>query len=177
MRAQIAAGLMAGLCALSGLSQAHGPTRQKATETITINAPPAAVWEKVRDFGKLQDWHPAIESSTVTQGNEVGSLRTLTLKGGGQIVESLESWSDSDRRFSYRMKDPGPVPVTNYSSTLTVKPGATADSTLVEWRGAFYRGYPNNDPPPDKNDEAAIAAVTGIYQAGLGNLKALLEKR
>jgi Polyketide cyclase / dehydrase and lipid transport len=177
MRAQIAAGLMAGLCALSGLSQAHGPTRQKATETITINAPPAVVWEKVRDFGKLQDWHPAIESSTVTQGNEVGSLRTLTLKGGGQIVESLESWSDSDRRFSYRMKDPGPVPVTNYSSTLTVKPGATADSALVEWRGAFYRGYPNNDPPPDKNDDAAIAAVTGIYQAGLGNLKALLEKR
>jgi len=27
----------------------------------------------------------------------------------------------------------------------------------------------------EKNDEAAIAAVTGVYQAGLGNLKHLVE--
>ena len=42
--------------------------------------------------------------------------------------------------------------------------------SLIEWRGAFYRGYPNNDPPPELNDEAAIAAVTGVYQAGLDAL-------
>ena len=45
--------------------------------------------------------------------------------------------------------------------------------SVVEWRGAFYRGYPNNDPPPELSDEAAIAAVTGVYQAGLD---ALVEK-
>ena len=166
-----------GLLLASSFALAHGPTRQKVVETVTIQAPPDAVWARVKDFGKLQDWHPAIASSTTTNGNEIGSERTLTLKGGGTLVENLESWSDADRKFSYRMKSPGPVPVSNYSSTLSVKPGETAGSSVVEWRGAFYRGFPNNDPPPDQNDEAAVKAVTGIYQAGLGSLKALLEKK
>jgi len=26
----------------------------------------------------------------------------------------------------------------------------------VEWKGAFYRGYTLNDPPPELNDEAAV---------------------
>ena len=47
--------------------------------------------------------------------------------------------------------------------------------SLVEWGGAFYRGYPNNDPPPELNDEAAIAAVTGLYHDGLEGLKAKIE--
>ena len=61
------------------------------------------------------------------------------------------------------------LPVTNYSSHLTVIPKDDGTAT-VEWRGAFYRGYPNNDPPEDLNDEAAIKAVTGVYQAGLDAL-------
>ena len=48
---------------------------------------------------------------------------------------------------------------------------------MVEWRGAFYRAFPNNDPPPDKNDEAAVAAITGVYQSGLANLKKLAEAK
>jgi carbon monoxide dehydrogenase subunit G len=173
--AALAASLL-GL-ALATPAAAHGPTRQKVTESITIAASPDAVWARVKDFAALHEWHPAVAASTTTEGNKVGSVRTLELKGGGTIVESLEGYVEADKRYSYRMKDPGPVPVSNYSSTLQVKPGATAGTTLVEWRGAFYRGYPNNDPPPDKNDEAAVAAVTGIYKAGLGHLKTLAEAK
>jgi Polyketide cyclase / dehydrase and lipid transport len=165
------------LVAVPSSALAHGPTRQKVIETITINAAPDAVWAKVKDFGALNTWHPAVEACTATDGNSVGSRRTLTLKGGGKVVEELETYSDADKSFSYRMKEAGPIPVTNYSSTFTVKPGSAAGTTLVEWRGAFYRGFPNNDPPPDKNDEAAVAAVTGIYKSGLSNLKAVVEKR
>ena len=165
------------LATLPGAALAHGPTRQKVTETITINSAPEAVWAKVNDFGGLHTGHPAIEATAATDGNKVGSRRTLTLKGGGKVVEELETYDEALKSFSYRMKEAGPVPVTNYSSTFAVKPGSAAGTTLVEWRGAFYRGFPNNDPPPDKNDEAAIAAVTGIYKTGLGNLKAVVEKR
>ena len=38
------------------------------------------------------------------------------------------------------------------------------------WKGGFYRGYPNNDPPANLNDDTAMAAVDGIYQAGLDAL-------
>jgi len=165
------------LAALPGTAWAHGPTRQKVTETITINAAPDAVWARVKDFAGLHTWHPSVEASPAADGNNVGSRRTLTLKGGGKVVEELETYNDAEKSFSYRMKDAGPIPVTNYSSTFAVKPGSGAGTSLVEWRGAFYRGFPNNDPPPDKNDEAAVAAITGIYKTGLGNLKAVVEKR
>jgi hypothetical protein len=170
------AAALLGLGLLALPAHAHGPTRQKVTETITINAAPELVWARVKDFAALHDWHPALAGSTTTNGNSVGSVRTLELKGGGSITETLEGYSDVDKRYNYRMTQPGPVPVTNYTSTLQVKPGSAAGTSLVEWRGAFYRGFPNNDPPPDKNDEAAVAAVSGIYKAGLGNLKALVEK-
>ncbi len=49
------------------------------------------------------------------------------------------------------------------------------DKSIVEWKGAFYRGYPNNDPPPELSDEAAVKAVTGVYKAGLEALKKKLE--
>jgi len=159
----------------SSVVLAHGPTRQKVTETVTIKASPDAVWNKVKDFAGLQNWHPAVASSMVTDGSKTGSVRTLKLKDGGEIVETLESYDESAKKFSYRAKDGGALPVSNYSSTLNVK-AADGGTAVVEWRGAFYRAYPNNDPPPDKNDEAAVKAITGVYQGGLANLKKIMEQ-
>lgn len=164
-----------GLSLFGTPAQAHGPSRQKVIETITIQAPADAVWQRIKAFNDMS-WHPAIDSTSATDGNQPGSVRTLKLKGGGTIIESLESWSDADRKFSYRMKDPGPVPVNNYSSTISVTPAGTHAST-VEWRGAFYRAFLNNDPPPEQNDEAALKAVTGIYKGGLEALKKAVEGR
>lgn len=169
---------LATLAALAALglplaATAHGPTRQKAVETVTINAPAAAVWARIKDFAALKDWHPAVASSEVTQGNTVGSQRTVKLKGGGEILETLEGWDDAAMKYNYRGKDGGALPVTNYTSALRVS--GEGNTCQVEWRGAFYRGFPNNDPPPDQNDEAALRAVTGVYQSGLANLKKLVE--
>ena len=63
------------------------------------------------------------------------------------------------------------LPVNNYSSTIDVFPSDDGETSTVEWHRAFYRGYPNNDPPPELYDEAAIKAVTAVYQAGLAALK------
>ena len=154
-------------------SRAHGPTRQKAIEKITINAPPAAVWARIKNFDALKDWHPAIAESPADKGNAVGSVRQLKLKGGGALTETLEGFDDAKMKYSYRAKDGGALPVTNYTSTISVS--GEGNQSVVEWRGAFYRGYPNNDPPADQNDDAAVAAITGVYKSGLANLKKLAE--
>ena len=154
---------------------AHGPTRQKVTETIAIDAPADKVWAIVRDFNALKNWHPAVVESPADKGNEEGSVRQIKLKNGGALTETLEAFDTAKMRYSYRAKDGGALPVTNYTSTITVK--AEGSGSVVEWRGAFYRGFPNNDPPPDQNDEAAVAAITGVYKAGLANLKTLAEKK
>ncbi|MBY6047223.1 SRPBCC family protein [Vannielia litorea] len=151
---------------------AHGPTRQKVTLTTEVAAPPAEVWEIIGNFQDMS-WHPAVHSTQGEGGNEIDATRLLTLgeEGGPTIDEILYKYDAEKMTYSYRITEVAveTLPVTNYSSHLTVKPGANGGS-LIEWRGAFYRGYPNNDPPEHLNDEAAIAAVTGVYQAGLDAL-------
>ena len=161
---------------LPGMASAHGPTRQKVVEQISINSPAAAVWARIRNFDALKAWHPAVAESPADKGNDQGSVRQLKLQGGGALTEVLESHDDSRMRYTYRAKDGGALPVTNYTSAISVKPDGDAKCT-VEWRGAFYRAHPNNDPPPEQNDEAAVKAVTGVYQAGLAHLKKLAEAR
>ena len=166
---------LAALTLASSVALAHGPTRQKVVEKITIDAPADAVWAQIKDFDALAKWHPAVAESPADKGNTEGSVRTIKIKGGGSLVESLERYNAEGKSYSYRAKDGGALPVTNYTSTITVSGDGT--KSTVEWRGAFYRGFPNNDPPPDQNDEAAVKAVTGVYQSGLANLKSLVEKK
>lgn len=160
------------LAALPGIALAHGPSRQKVTLTADVAADPAAVWEAIGNFQDMS-WHPAVFSTEGTGGNDIDATRHLVLgqEGGPSIDEVLYKYDATKMTYSYRITDVlvEVLPVTNYSSHLTVKPRAAGGST-VEWRGAFYRGYPNNDPPPELNDEAAVAAVTGVYQAGLDAL-------
>lgn len=153
---------------------AHGPTRQKITLTTEVSAPPAEVWAVIGNFQDMS-WHPAVHATTGEGGNAIDATRVLTLgeAGGPTISEILYKFSAEKMSYSYRITDVAVevLPVTNYSSHLTVKP-RDGGGALIEWRGAFYRGYPNNDPPPELSDEAAIAAVTGVYQAGLDALAA-----
>lgn len=171
-RAFLGACLMAAT--LPGLALAHGPTRQKVTLTTEVAADPAAVWAVIGNFQDMS-WHPVVHSTAGENGNDIDATRILTLgdAGGPTISEILYKFSDEKMSYSYRITDVAVevLPVTNYSSHLTVTP-RDAGGSVIEWRGAFYRGFPNNDPPEDLNDAAAIAAVTGVYQAGLDALTA-----
>lgn len=154
------------------LALAHGPTRQKATLTAEVAASPEEVWQVIGNFQDMS-WHPAVYATQGEGGNEVDATRVLTLgaEGGSTISEVLYKYDAAKMSYSYRITevDVEVLPVTNYSSHLTVTP-REGGGAVIEWRGAFYRGYPNNDPPENLNDEAAIAAVTGVYQAGLDAL-------
>lgn len=168
--------LLVVLLLIPAVAAAHGPTRKKVTETVTIAAPPAAVWAKIKNFGDMQSWHPAVAETIGEGGNAPGATRVLKLNGGGEIKEKLQKYDDGKMAFFYRITevDVKVLPVTNYASWLSVKPDGNGGS-IVEWKGGFYRGDPSNTPPPELNDEAAVKAVQGVYTAGLDNLKALME--
>lgn len=163
--------------ALPGAAWAHGPTRQKVTETIQINAPPAKVWAVIGNFQDLS-WLPIVKATTGEGGNTAGSAkRHVDLGGGAGLDEELTKYDADKFSYSYYVPtvDVKVLPVNNYSSTIDIVPSDDGKTSTVEWHGAFYRGYPNNDPPPDLNDEAAIKAVSGVYQAGLAALKKKIE--
>ncbi len=167
----------AGIVARPAL--AHGPTRQKVTQTVDIARTPDQVWAICGDFDSIARWHPLIASSPATTGNEVGSVRTITLKAEGDpsFEENLVKYDAAGHSYQYRIEkvDPKILPVNNYSSWFEVQDNPSGGAT-VEWRSAFYRGYMLNDPPPELNDVASAKAVTDVLRAGLDNIKALAER-
>lgn len=128
----------------------------KVSMSTDLNVSADDLWKLVGGFNALPDWHPAVEKSELT---EEGQTRTLSLAGGGTIVEKLEKVDDGARTYSYVIVD-SPLPVANYTSTITVS-GEGANST-VEWSSEF-------DALGGEQD--AISAVQGVYQAGFDNLK------
>lgn len=169
---------VAVLAAWSGMALAHGPSRQKVEESIDIGAPPATVWEVVKDFGTMHTWCPRIAGTSGQGGNEKGATRELKLANGHVIKEELKSYEADKMSFQYKITevDPADFPVANYSSTFEVKAG-DAGGSKVEWSGAFYRSFMTNNPPPEQNDAAAFAAVTTLYKECLASLKTLAESK
>lgn len=154
--------------------QAHGPTRQKVVEKVEINAPADKVWVALGNFQDMS-WHPAIAKTEGSGGNDKDAKRVLTLKPGGTIAETLTKYDAAGKSMSYEITavDVKVLPVSNYSATLSVE--AQGGKTVVEWKSAFYRGFLNNDPPPELSDEAAVKAIKGVFRSGLDALKAKLE--
>ncbi len=164
--------LYLGICATAS---AHGPSRKKEITTIEINAPADKVWAVVGNY-KDMTWHPDIASSEVTGEMEPeNAKRKLTFKSGAVFTDGLLDYQPDGMMIGFMTdaEDLKTLPVEGYTSTLTVK-DAGGKST-VEWKGAFYRGYMNNNPPPELSDEAAVKAVTAYQKRGLDGLKAKLE--
>ena len=172
VRASVFAFTLVALLPITAL--AHGPTRQKVIETVEIDATPEAVWEVIGNFQDMS-WHPAVSKLEGKGENAVDATRVLTLQSGGTIAEKLIKFDADKKLYKYEITDVDVkvLPVKNYSSMLSVK--GEGDKSTVEWKGAFYRGFLNNNPPPELSDEAAVKAVTGVYRGGLDALKEKVE--
>ena len=168
-------GLLTGLALLAaGPAWAHGPTRQKLELSVEVTAPPDKVWAVIGNFHDLS-WVPAVAKVDGPGGNDPNTAkRNVTLKNGGSWqAEELSDYDAQGRTYGTFLPhvDVKVLPVADFSSHITVTAEA-GGKTKVEWRSAFYRGYPNNDPPPDLNEAAAVKAVTAFCQPALDALKA-----
>jgi mxaD protein len=163
------------LALLPMLAQAHGPTPQKAKESAVINAPLDKIWELVKDFDHIAEWHPGVSASSGGGHNEGGAVRKITLDNGGVLEESLDYYSEADHEYSYRLKTENlkALPVSFYTASLQLS--AEGEKTLVKWHGRFYRGDTSNFPPENLNDAAAVKAMTAFIQQGLAGLKSKFE--
>ena len=166
----------------SAVTYAHGPVRGKMTATVDIEASPEAVWGFIKNFDDMS-WHPSIASTTGTGGNEKGATRVLTLAGGEEITEFLKKYDAKKMSYTYKITDMTVVKtiqhsgqdedvpvlaVDNYQGKLTVK--KKGDASVVIWVATYYRGYMNNNPPVELNEETADEQVTAILKAGLTSL-------
>ncbi|TQL54535.1 SRPBCC family protein [Subtercola boreus] len=82
----------------------------------------ATVWEVVGSPSAITEWAPSIASAVMD-----GSLRTLTLKRGGEIVEEIVTLDDELRRIQYAVRSG--LPVTAHLATVDVIP--TGESSCL----------------------------------------------
>lgn len=166
---------MACLAPVAALA-AHGAAPLKVVETIIVDAPPEKVWAVVGDFAHY-DWLPGVTSVEATGGNAPEQAkRKLVMSDGGAVDESLVRWDAERMTLAYHRDhdDVKRLPAVNYMTHVTLTP-SQGGKTLAEWKGRFYRGHPFNDPPPDLNDDVALAAVAALHRASLAALKARVE--
>jgi mxaD protein len=162
--------------AATSSAQANASAPQlHVTKTVTINAPADKVWNSVKDFDALKTWHPAVDKVEIVEGknNKVGAVRLLTLKGGGTIKERLLRFNPAKHSFAYEIVE-GVLPVSDYRSRLAVSAAGDNASTVV-WSGRFKRKNVGANPADNENDKIAVDTISGVYQAGLDNLKKMLE--
>ena len=140
--------------ALSGLAAQALESSAKAASKLSANA----LWEKIGDFCGIGKWHPAIEKCELSAD---GKTRTLSLKGGGTIVEALVKMDPAARFYTYSIVS-GPLPVANYTSTISV--AVDGAGSTVTWVGKY--------DAKGASDADAIKTIDGVYDAGLKALTA-----
>lgn len=145
-------------------------------ETVEIKAPPAKVWGKISQFGDLGAWLPPVKKTEIVEGkdNTPGAVRLLTTQDGGTVTEKLLKYSAKKRMMQYAITG-GVLPVSDYTATITVKPGAGKDTSLVIWHAHFKRKDHSDTPKTGEDDETASKTIHAIFRAGLDNLKKIVE--
>lgn len=133
----------------------------KVSSSTELPVSAKTVWAVIGNFNALPDWHPAVEKSELKK-EDGSTVRKLSLMGGGTIEEKLEKINDKERVYTYSIVS-GPLPVSNYVATLKVRESEGGKGATVEWSSEFEaKGAPEGD---------AVAAISGIYEAGFENLK------
>lgn len=131
--------------------------------STVIDAPASEVWARIRDFNGLADWFSeAIASSEIEdgrKGDQVGAVRSFTLRDGTHLRERLLSHSDAQRSYSYNFEKT-PFDVDRYHATIKVTPVTDGDRSFVEWWTTF-------DCDRDKVDHWEGFFATEIFGAAL----------
>lgn len=141
---------IAALCATPALAL-------EAKKQVKVDASPDAAWAAIGGFCDISAWHPAVEKCELSAADGK-TIRTLSLKGGGTIVEEQVARDDAGRSYTYAILE-SPLPVDGYQSTIHV---VEDGGTVIAWEGTFdAKGAPDAD---------AVAVIEGIYQGGLDSL-------
>ncbi len=159
----------------SSLALSHGPSRQKVSESIEINAPAEDVWKIVSNFANFK-WNENIDD-VKAESNEIGSERIIKLKSGSTIKQKLEKINIEKMMISWRVieTDNKTLPVNSYAAKIFVK--EENNKTKVLYKTGFYRGFMGNDPPPELNDENSKKLVKKFVLDNLEGLKRIIEKK
>ncbi len=132
------------------------------SESVDIARPASDVWGAIEDWCSIAAWHPVIAEC---EGYDEGSktMRKLTTGDGGVLIEELTGRDEEAMSFSYVIVE-SPLPIADYASTMQVS--ENGDGATLTWSSSYSAN--------GVSDEEALELMTGVYRAGLDQLKAQL---
>lgn len=138
----------------------------KVNMSTKLPVPARTVWDTIGGFNNVAQWHPAVAKSEESKDKDA-TVRTLSLRGGGGIVERLDAKDDKSRTYSYTILE-SPFPVASYKAVLHVEEGKDGGCT-VEWSSEFQ--------PSGAPESEVLKVVRGIYDAGFQNLQKMFGSK
>lgn len=163
----LAAGTVIGLVGAASLADAASVAVGKKLEIkvnpAKMNDERTRLWSQFGGWCQIKDWHPAVTNceETTDGGSKV---RILTLKDGGKIKEKL--LDEKPNFYRYEIVE-SPLPVKNYQAQFALTPDDDDEDEInFAWSAVF-------DPADGKTDKEARDVITGIFKAGLDNIKVL----
>jgi NADPH2:quinone reductase len=144
---------------------------QRVVRSTVIDAPIERVWAVLRDFNSHDQWHDAVESSRIEgqeRSDQIGCVRSFTLKDGHRIREQLLTLSDTEHRSTYCIVE-ATVPLQRYVATVTLKPVTDGNRTFWHWESTFAT-------PPGLERELQELVARGVYETGFENLRRHLQR-
>jgi NADPH2:quinone reductase len=144
---------------------------QRVVRSTIIDAPIERVWAVLRDFNSHDQWHEVVEASRIEGGersDQVGCVRSFTLRDGNRIREQLLTLSDREHKSTYCIVE-ATVPLQRYVATITLKPVTDGNRTFWHWESSFAT-------PPGRERELRDMVAQGVYEAGFENLRRYLRQ-
>ncbi|MCR3713747.1 SRPBCC family protein [Citrobacter freundii] len=137
-----------------------------------IDVDSSQVWQTLKAFGDISQWHPAIVQSSISDDKSdgvPGCIRTLSLTDGTVLLEKLLSMDDHNLQFSYCFEE-SPLPVDNYIATIKVIPISGKKQAAILWSATFDLRQP--DP---EGTHASI--IYSLIVSGHQSLQVFLQQK
>ncbi|TWT01260.1 SRPBCC family protein [Reyranella sp. CPCC 100927] len=144
----------------------------RVTRSAIIDAPIERVWAVLRDFNSHAAWHPAVAQSAIENdepSDQVGCVRSFSLRDGNQIREQLLALSDAEHVSTYCILD-ATLPMRRYVATLQLKRVTDGERTFWHWQSTF-------DVPKGREREFTDLVGKGVYEGGFEGLRTFLRRR
>jgi hypothetical protein len=150
----------------------HYTTAPHQTEGwIVFRTSPEKVFARVADHAAIDDWVPFVHRIAVSHpypvapgASTIGTARTITLKGGMSIIETVVYWRPPYcYAFTAASKH---LPLMNYVGLFSVEPADAESGRLV------FREYFDDT---NRVEQAILPhGVVTIFKQALGNLARLI---
>ncbi|KIX20089.1 hypothetical protein SY27_16390 [Flavobacterium sp. 316] len=134
--------------------------QSKVTTTNIVAVKTSEVWKKLVAFGGTDKFVPDLIERVSVKGNSVGAVRTIYLKGGGEIVEELTEIDSKNHKMEFIILST-PMPITNYTGIFEIS--KAAENSCEVTFTSKYKTY-------SENEKEMESVIKGFQETFISNL-------